>query len=318
MTKIDGPGHDETSRDSTYAKTMQRLSAFLSSKFSLLVFGALFTAIGTVWLPAHLSKIDKDEQQNQHDLDMARQENQHKLDMARDAKTALLKKNEDHAEQIRKLVDDAILRRLVYSDLLLQHLSVGESGSVMAASWSNYWDSYRDYFLFRRGNEIPIDRDVDVNSEALDKNPSVLWTYLDYVIDEEFDRVHNCLIKAQSVGYVPSMNSQQSHSLAAGNCGQAANLPFFMEKGTGVRPDPWRRFKICVGTFVLQVEYSLRFRQQLAAEENPAPDPSFDVKKCPAGYAGNAICRQLQFNSDLKDSMKVDCGPLPPNVQPGD
>jgi hypothetical protein len=34
------------------------------------------------------------------------------------------------------------------------------------------------------------------------------------------------------------------------------------------------------------------------------------IAECPPGYSGDQLCRQMRYNADVFEQMRVDCGPL--------
>jgi hypothetical protein len=208
-----------------------------------------------------------------------------------------------------------VLQRLVYSELMIQAQGRHSAYREMQDTWNAYWQAYRDYFVFSAGNEVPRDRGVGAGADYLDNHP-VLWSYLINVVDPKFEQVHSCIVKAHDQFMpgtgAPDIGSDKTFK----DCMKASARAYWAQPWeNSAVVDPWGRFKDCAGTFVLQIEYDLRFRQELAAENpDPNPEKQQSLKDCPPAYQGNKLCRQMRFNDDMYEQMYDNCGDLPSSV----
>jgi hypothetical protein len=283
---------------------MRRLASLVEGKIGILIIGAALTAITSVALPWWFSR-----------LDQARQAHQHELEAQTQALADARKDREAQARALTQKIDDPVLQRLAATEFMIQLHGRQATDDEVRGAWANYWSAYQNYFVFAEGNQVPADRLTANGPQAgyLDQHP-VLWTYLTTVIAPEFARIHSCLVSAHET-YDPKTAKPNTGSDAQfRNClgpGPGDN-PFWNKPldDTNVR-DPWDRFKDCAATFLIQIQFGLEWREQLA-EEEPAPEIAHATRlaECPPGYSGDQLCRQMRYNADVFEQMGVDCGPL--------
>jgi hypothetical protein len=283
---------------------MRRLAGLAVGKVGLLIIGAALTAITSVALPWWFSR-----------LDQAKQARQHELEAQTQALADARKDREAQARALTQKIDDPVLQRLAATEFMIQLHGRQATDEEVRGAWANYWSAYQNYFVFAEGNQVPADR-LTANgpqAEYLDRHP-VLWTYLTTVIAPEFARIHACLVSAHETYDPKAAKPNTGSDVQFRNClapGPGDN-PFWTKPldGSNVR-DPWDRFKDCAATFLIQVQFGLEWREQLA-EEEPASEiaPATKLAECPPGYSGDQLCRQMRYNADVFEQMRVDCGPL--------
>jgi hypothetical protein len=277
-------------------------------KVGVAVVGAILTTITTVALPWWLSQLAQD-----------RQAEQHKLDAETQALVDARKDRQAETQTLTQKIENPVLERLAATELLIQLHGRNAGDSEVADVWNKYWAAYQNYFVFAEGSAVPQDR-LTVSgpqAEYLDEHP-VLWTYLNSVVGPEFEKIHGCLVTAhQSYDAKSAAPNTGSDSRFRSCLAQGAGANAFWTRRTDdrVAPDPWARFKKCVGSFLIQLHYGLEWREQLEEEMTKEATPRADrkISQCPPGYTGDQWCRQMRYNRDVYQQMRDDCGPLSPD-----
>lgn len=273
---------------------------FLNTPLGLAVLGFFLTTVvgGTLTYWAH-------------SLEWSRQVQQQDFEKQQDEKTATHKYAIAQDRILRSQIAQPLLQRLLYTEMMAQVFGRPTTAKEFAETWASYWQSYRDYFTFIAGNEIPRDRGFGPPAPYLDSHP-VLWRYLDDVIAPEFETIHGCVVKAQLAYHAASAKPNEGADKFFKSCITAnnSNHPFWnYSKDKKITADTWGRFKGCVDTFILQVEDALVWREQLAGEANQDETPPAG-NVCPPEYKGGRWCRETHFNQDIYKWMYLDCGLL--------
>jgi len=279
----------------------------VEGKFFVAVAGAVLTAVTTVALPWWLSQLAQE-----------RQAEQHKLDAETQAIADARKDRQEETQALTQKIENPVLARLAATELLIQLHGRNAGAAEVADVWNKYWSAYQNYFVFAEGSAVPQDR-LTANgpqAEYLDEHP-VLWTYLNSAINPEFEKIHTCLVMAHQFYEAGSAAPDTGSDAKFRSClVQGAGKNDFWTQRTEDRtaPDPWGRFKKCVGTFLIQLHYGLEWREQLEEEMTKEPPPeNRKISQCPPGYTGDQWCRQMRYNRDVYQQMRDDCGPLDPD-----
>jgi hypothetical protein len=256
----------------------------------------------------------------------------HRREAERDAATREVQLQESQLQQMRDVLNSAVVERMEAADVLID----GLKQKLPSANVDRYWKSYEaarhamDIAHYR--NHLNLEGISDRDGASAAPVTTIFWTYLDSVIEPRFKDLDTCINKLY-LAYQDPASTTDSLKKTFNDCETSYRVPdengptLYWDQFRGKGPPDelgiafWVNFEQCLYEFSYELDWHVRLQSKvwehqrevdaLKAETHllTAYDDTYDYN--------NPVCRQEHFLKKLAAKLELKCG-LPPSVPPND